>query len=106
DLLKQLMPHVTQVSAVHDPASAGGSLQLAAVQTVAPAFGVAVRPIGVRDPAALETAISSSALAPNSAFVVTLSSLAIVQRDLIIALAAHYRLPAIYPARLFVTDCG
>ena len=36
--------------------------------------------------------------------IVTESGLAIVHRELIIAEAAQYRLPAVYPQRLFVQE--
>ena len=46
------------------------------------------------------------ARAANGGLIVAASPVVTVHRDLIIALAARYRLPAIYYERLFVTDGG
>ena len=56
-------------------------------------------------------AISSAPFAaldrnPNTGLIVTGSNLAIVHRDLIITLAARYKLPAVYPLGFFVTGGG
>ena len=42
----------------------------------------------------------------NSGLIVTASALAFVHRDLIVTLAARYKLPAVYPGRVFVTAGG
>jgi putative ABC transport system substrate-binding protein len=79
---------------------------LAAIQSVAPSFGVELRPIGVGDVNEFERAITTFARNPNGAFVVTVSPWAIGHREMIIKLAAHEKLPAAYPYRFFVTDGG
>src|SRR5205085_2119162 len=56
-----------------------------------------VRPIDVRDPAAIERGIEAFASAASDGLVVTGSAPAAAHRDLIIALAARHRLPAVYP---------
>jgi len=43
---------------------------------------------------------------PNGGLIVLASPLSIVQRDLIITLAARHRLPAVYTLRFFVTGGG
>jgi putative ABC transport system substrate-binding protein len=43
---------------------------------------------------------------PNSGLIVAVGTFATIQRDLIIALAARYRLPAVYPYRFFVEAGG
>jgi putative ABC transport system substrate-binding protein len=65
-----------------------------------------VRPIGVRDAEAIESAIMEFAHQPNGSLIVTTSALAQIYREQIITLAARHRLPAIYPYRLFVTSGG
>jgi putative ABC transport system substrate-binding protein len=65
-----------------------------------------VTPVNVRDAGEIERAITAFARLPNGSLVVTASTLAGVHRDLIIALAARYQLPAIYPLRYFVPAGG
>ena len=70
------------------------------------AFGVELRPVGVRDAGEIERAVTAFAREPNGGLIVPASPLSIVQRDLIITLAARHRLPAVYSLRFFVTSGG
>jgi len=53
-----------------------------------------------------ERAVAAFAQRPNGGLIVTATALAQINRSVIIALAARHRLPAIYPAALYVTDGG
>jgi len=106
ELLKQIAPGVTRAAVIVDPASPGGGGQLGAIQAVAPSFGVEISPVVVSDADAIERALTAFAHAPNGGLIVTLSPLAINQREPIIALGAQLRLPAVYPARFFATGGG
>src|SRR5262245_31461001 len=106
EMLKEIAPHVTRAAVLRDPAIASGIGQLAAIQGVAPALGVELRPVGVRDAGEMERAVTAFAREPNGGLIVLASPLAIVHRDLIIALAARHRLPAVYTLRFFVTGGG
>ena len=106
ELLKEIVPRVTRVAVLRDLRLASGSGQLGAIQSVAPSLGVEVSPISVSDATVIERALAAFARSANSGLIVTGSSLATVHRKLIIALAARYRLPAVYPLRLFITSGG
>ena len=106
ELLKQVAPGVTRAAVLRDPDTPGGTGQFGAIQSVAPSLGVEVSPINVRDAPEIERAVTAFARAPNGGLIVTGSGLAIVHRDLIIALAARHKLPAVYFQRLFVTGGG
>jgi putative tryptophan/tyrosine transport system substrate-binding protein len=106
ELLKEIAPSVTRVAVLRDPAIAAGSGQLGAIQSVAPSFGVELIPVGVRDAGEIERAITAFARSPNGGLIVTGSTLAAGHRDLIIALAARHRLPAVYADRVFVVSGG
>ena len=54
----------------------------------------------------IERAISAFAQQPNGALLVAPNAVTIFHRDLIIALAARHRLPAIYPYRFFAANGG
>ena len=83
-----------------------GIAQLAAIQAVAPSFGVELTVIGVRDADEIEGAVAAFARSPNGGLIVTASTPAAIHRELISTLAARYRLPAVYSFRYFVTAGG
>jgi putative ABC transport system substrate-binding protein len=73
---------------------------------VAPALGVDVTVINLRDAGEIERAVTAFAGSPNGGLIVTTSPLAIAHRELIIALAAKHKLPAVYWRRGFVASGG
>ena len=106
ELLKQIAPPVTRAAVLRDPTIASGIGQFAAVQAVAPSLGVELSAVDVRDAGEIERAVTAFARSSNGGLIVTPSPLATRHRDLIIALAARLRLPAVYPYRFFVTVGG
>jgi ABC-type uncharacterized transport system substrate-binding protein len=106
ELLKEIAPRVTRVAIMRDPSITSGPAQFAAIQSVARSFGVELSPVGVRDAGEIERGVSAFARTPNGGLIVTGGPLTAVHRDLIIALAARSRLPAVYPYRYFVTSGG
>ena len=106
ELLKEIAPGVTRAAVLRDPAIASGIGQFAAVQAVAPSLGVELSPVDVRDAPEIERAVALFARSGNGGMIVTASALATRHRDLIIKLAARYKLPAIYAGHWFVTDGG
>jgi ABC-type uncharacterized transport system substrate-binding protein len=106
ELLKEISPRVTGVAVLRDPAIAVGAGQFGAIQTVAPSFGVEVRPVNVRDASEIERAVMAFSHSSNGGLIVTGSPLAALHRDLIITLAARDKLPAVYFERNFVTAGG
>ncbi len=73
--------------------------QWAIVQEVAQSRGLELKPIGLTTAAQIERDISAFAREPNGGLVVVVSAACLVYRDLIVALAARYRLPAAYAYR-------
>jgi putative ABC transport system substrate-binding protein len=65
-----------------------------------------VSPINLIDPIEIDRAITAFADSPNGGLIVTGSALTVVRRNLIITLAARYRLPAVYYDRYFVAAGG
>jgi putative ABC transport system substrate-binding protein len=63
---------------------------------VAPSLGVDLTPVNVREASEIEGALAAFASKPNGGLIVTASALARVHRELIIALAARYKLPTTY----------
>src|SRR5262249_3725819 len=58
------------------------------------------------DAGEIELAIATFAHSSNGGLIVTASALAAVHRDLIVALAARHRLPAVYPFHYYATSGG
>ena len=106
ELLKEIAPRVTRVAVIRDPSVPAGSGLFAAIQTVAPSFGVELTSVGVRDASEIERGIAAFAREPNGGLIVPVPSSVVLHRELLITLAARHRLPAIYAARFFVTSGG
>ena len=106
ELIRQIAPGVTRAAVLRDPSISTGPGQFAAIQSAAPSLGVELRPVDIRDAGEIERAITAFARAPNGSLVVTSGGFTFVHRELIIALAARHRLPAVYPYRSLVTAGG
>jgi putative tryptophan/tyrosine transport system substrate-binding protein len=106
ELLKEIAPQVTRAAVLRESAIAAGPGQFGAIQAVAPALGVEVLPVDVRNAAEIERAITAFAQSSNSGLIVTASPGAALHRDLIIALAARFRLPAVYYGRYNLVSGG
>jgi ABC-type uncharacterized transport system substrate-binding protein len=97
---------VTRAAVLRDPTISAGIGQFGAIQAMAPSLGIEVSPINVRDAGEIERAIAAFARPSNGGLIVTGSALVVVHRDLIITLAARYKLPAVYYERNFVAEGG
>ena len=98
ELLKEIAPGVTRAcGSSRSRAVPAGIGQFAVIQAVAPSLGVNVSPVNVRDAPEIERAVAAFARSANGGLIVTASASAMVHRDLIIALAARHKLPAVYP---------
>ena len=106
ELLKQVAPSITRAAVIRDQATTGGIGQFAVLQSVAPSVDIEVVPINVRDAGEIERAIVAFSRAPNRGLIATAGLAVNAQRNLIIALAARHRLPAIYPRRFWVDHGG
>jgi putative ABC transport system substrate-binding protein len=105
-ILKEIVPAVTRVAVLREAAIAAGPGQFGAIQALAPSLGVELRPVDVRDTSEIERVITAFAQGSNGGLIVTGSPAAAVHRGLIVALAARYRLPAVYNSRFYVTSGG
>jgi len=106
EILREIAPDVTQVAVVRDPAISAGIGLFGAIQSAAASLGVDVIPVDVRDPSGLEHAIAALAGRPHVGLLVTASAQATAHRDLIVGLAARYKLPGLYFAPYFVRAGG
>jgi putative ABC transport system substrate-binding protein len=106
ELLKEIAPALKRVAVLRDSTTAAGMGQFGAIQSVAPSFGMEVNPVSLRDPGEIERGITAFAASPNGGLIITAAPLGTLYRELIIALAARHKLPAIYSSRFFAADGG
>ena len=106
ELLKQVAPNLTRVAVLRDSLTPVGIGQLAAIQGVASSFGVELSPLVVRDVGEIEPAVAAFARSSNDGLIVTIGTLTDTHREVISALAARHRLPAVYPFPFFVRSGG
>jgi len=106
ELLKEIAPGVTRAAVLRDPHAITGIGQFAVIQSVARSVGVEVSPLNMRDAGEIERGVTAFARSSNGGLIVAASALATVQRNLIVELAARYRLPAVYFERSFVRSGG
>jgi putative ABC transport system substrate-binding protein len=106
ELLKEIAPTVTRAAVLRSPGYPEQSGQFGVIKRAAPSLGMEVSPIDMRDADEIERAITAFAAEPNGGLIVTASAQATVYSGLIVALAARYKLPAVYPNRLHVAAGG
>ena len=106
ELLKEIAPGVKRAAVLRDAATTSGIGQFAVIQYVAPSVGVEVSPIDLRDPGEIERAVTAFARSPDGGLIMTAGSSSAVHRNLIIALAARHKLPAVYSNGDFVAGGG
>src|SRR5215467_5995264 len=106
ETLKDMAPQtrgVLLVTLAEHPALLGFLRTITALES---SSGVKATPAGVRHAAEIERAIDDFTREPNGGLIVLPSQIATTRRELIIALAARHRLPAIYPWRYFPESGG
>jgi putative tryptophan/tyrosine transport system substrate-binding protein len=107
ELLKECVPSVRRVAMLFNPSTApgGGWPYVHTAEAAASSFAVQI----VGTPAAsgeeIERILDQFAR-PNSGLIVVADAFTTAHAELIVARAAHNRLPALYPLRLFVTAGG
>jgi putative tryptophan/tyrosine transport system substrate-binding protein len=105
-LLKEIARNTTRAVVLRDPDLRAGIGQWGAIQSASSSVGIEVSPISLVDAGEMESALAAFAHSPNGGLIATGGPLTIVRRDMIIALAARYRLPAVYVDRDFVAAGG
>jgi putative ABC transport system substrate-binding protein len=105
-LLKEIALNTTRAAVLRDPAIKAGIGEWSTIESASSSVGIEVSPINLVDAGEMESALAAFARSPNGGLIVSGSALAVVRRDLIIALAARYRLPAVYYDRYFISAGG
>ncbi len=103
-MLKEIAPGLSRVALIYNPKVT--VFYLRAAEALAPSLSIELVPSPTESTADIERTIESFARVPNGGLVVPPNFTAQANRDLIIALAARHRLPAIYAYRAFVSAGG
>ena len=105
-LLKQISPTTTRAAVVRDPSISSGIGQFAVIQSFAPSVGIDVASISARDPGEIESRIGAFVRFPNGGLIVATGAAVRTHGDVVIALAARHRIPAVFAHRFFVERGG
>jgi ABC-type uncharacterized transport system substrate-binding protein len=108
ELLKEIAPSVTRVALLFNPdlGPGGGLYFVRPVETAAQTWAVKPIRIPVHNVAEIEQGLEAFARDSNGGLIVPPDNTTLPNRDLIVALAARFRLPAVYPYRFFLTSGG
>ena len=105
-MLKEIAPYLTRAALLGNPKGFPYGYFLRTAKVIAPSLGMEVVPAPVANADEIEQAIESFARVPNGGLLAPNDSTVEANRDLVIALAARHRLPAVYAFRDFVTAGG
>jgi putative ABC transport system substrate-binding protein len=104
-LLQDLAPRTKQVLVVEGADNPSSARLLRSIKEMAPSHGIESTVVAAKDATDVEQSIKSFAR-PDAGLIVLPSPLSSVERNLIVKLAATYRLPAVYPFRYFAQSGG
>jgi putative ABC transport system substrate-binding protein len=107
-LLKEIAPRVTRVTAIFNPATApsGGLHFLRLAEAAAPSLAIQLKAGPVQDVAEIERVVAAVAREPNGGLISFPDVFLNVHRGSIIELTGRYRVPAIFQQRYWVTGGG
>jgi putative ABC transport system substrate-binding protein len=106
-MLKEIAPLTAQAAFLANPKTTAYDFFLRSAKAVAQSLAIELVPTPVENDAAeIGHVIETFARAPDRGLLLVSDSTTLMHRDLIISLAARYRLPAVYPFRIFVTSGG
>jgi putative ABC transport system substrate-binding protein len=106
EVLKEIAPHLRRVAVIHNPVQAPQIAMWHAIEAVAPSLGVAVSAVAPRDAAEIERTIEIFGNEPNNGVIVLPNPITNRHHEVIIALMARYRLPAVYAYPYLVANGG
>ncbi len=105
-MLKEIAPGLTRCALLANPKTTSYGYFLRSAEAAAPALAVDLAPSPVENAADIERSIADFARVPNGGLVVLPDVTNNIHRDLIVALTARHRVPAVYTAGFFVKAGG
>jgi len=106
-LLKEIAPRIVRAALLFNPATAPPfNVFMSSIQTAASSFALQARAAPVHAKDEIEGVIATQARNPGSGLIVMPDSFNVANRELIVALAARYSVPATYTNRSFAESGG
>jgi ABC-type uncharacterized transport system substrate-binding protein len=96
EILKEVVPKVSRVALLHNPANPGNAPQVGHAQDAARALGVRLQPLGARGPSEIDSAFAAMTTEQAGAVIVVVDAILQENRTRITDLAARHHLPAVY----------
>jgi putative tryptophan/tyrosine transport system substrate-binding protein len=106
ELITEVDRRVTKVTVISNANNPTAAMFFGSIEAAGASIGVQAALFGIRDPSDINLAIDSSRHESSAGLIVLPEPVTGTHRTLIIALAARYRMPAIYPYRFFARDGG
>jgi putative ABC transport system substrate-binding protein len=105
EVLKEIAPETTRAGIIFNPDTAPYyRLYMSSIETAGASLAVKIFEVPVRSRVEIEAALSVLAHEPTGAVIAMSDSFPAAHRDLIIAVAAHYHLPTVFPWRFAARD--
>jgi putative tryptophan/tyrosine transport system substrate-binding protein len=105
EILKEIAPNISRVALINNRQTYTGQ-QSQSIDSASQSLAVQLTPVLFREAAEIERGVADFAKEANGGLLVLPDASTVLHGDLIITLAARYRLPAVYPFRLFITGGG
>jgi putative ABC transport system substrate-binding protein len=106
ELLKEAVPTISRVLVLSYLADPIAPLQVKALEKAARSLGVTLQIQDIKTADDLPAAFDAGARERSEGLLTTAESVFVAQRTRVTELAAHYRLPAMYPYTIQVADAG
>jgi len=106
ELLKEIAPGIARVAVLRDASQGASTGDFAVIQAIGPLLRMQVNAIDLREAGEIKSAVAAFARSPNGGLIMPGSAAGRRYRDLVIALAAQHKLPAVYFERSFVAAGG
>ena len=105
-LLKEIVPRVTRIAVLWNPATSAHGLELKAVEAAAQTLAVQLQALPVGSPKEFETAFAAMTQEHSGALVVFNASVFFAEKKRLADLAVKHRLPAMFTAREYAAAGG
>ena len=105
-IIKETAPSVNQIGLLHNPSNPAVAGFFPEFRTAAQSLAMQLTVIGARDPGEIDRGLGVFMQRPNGGVIVLPDPFTSAHRELIITLAARFRLPTVYPFNLFAKSGG
>jgi putative ABC transport system substrate-binding protein len=105
EMLKEIVPKLSRVGLLFNPANPVQRTVLRSTQVAAQVLGITVQPLSVRDPSEFEREMATATRDGAGALIVTRDNIFVGHLERIVDLTAQHRLPTMYGSRPFA-DAG